>query len=144
MSRAPVFPKPQDDNEYFEHMLKGVFISGFSRKVVMSKWGGFREIFEQFDFRKVATWKEPEIMQAASSTKIVRNQNKIESAVYNAQQIIKVVEEYGSMATYIAELTELGHDKRVKALAKRFKWLGTTGSNIFLIYSGEIVPGYND
>lgn len=40
--------KPRSDDGYFEKMIRTMFQSGISWKVIDSKWEGFRKAFENF------------------------------------------------------------------------------------------------
>ena len=61
----------------------------------------FREAFDQFDFQKIALYDEAKIEELMQNAKIIRNRLKIKSAIVNAQQFIKIQEEYGSFDAFI-------------------------------------------
>lgn len=136
------FSKPKSDSEYFENLVRAVFVVGFSRKVVDDKWEGFREVFDNFDFHKVAKWGQADILDAVERPEIIRNLKKIEATVHNAQIIEDVLKEHESFHSYIRSMDDLDFDTRVKKLSKPFKWLGPTATKIFLYTSGEPVPSH--
>ena len=105
----------------------------------------FREAFDQFDYKKIALYDEAKIEELMQNEKIIRNRLKIKSAIVNAQQFIKIQEEYGSFNAFIwsyvdnkpihnhfkseAEIpaTTVLSDKISKDLKKRgFKFVGST------------------
>lgn len=144
MPKAAILPKPKNDNGYFEQMVFAIFISGFSRKVIESKWEGFKEVFENFDITKVALWGDKEMTDALTSTRIIRNAKKIESAVANARILLEKKQEFGSVEKYIASLgDESVHAERLHAIQKEFRYMGPKSANMFLYFSGEKIPGYN-
>lgn len=106
---------------------------------------GFREAFDKFDYQKIALYDEAKIDELMQNANIVRNRLKIKSAITNAQQFIKIQEEYGSFDAFIwsyvdskpiynhfkseAEIpaTTPLSDKISKDLKKRgFKFVGST------------------
>jgi len=135
---------PRNNNDYFEILTKAVFQAGFSWKTVEHKWGGFQQVFQQFDPFKVSIWGEEQILEAVESPEIIRNIKKIEATVFNAQQFINIVEEYGDFRTYIDSIREQSYYEKVDLLKKRFKWLGKTGSFFFFWSINEEVPDWHD
>lgn len=61
----------------------------------------FRGAFDQFDCRKGAAYDEAKIVERMNNDKIIRNRFKIQSAVTNVRQFIKIQEEYGSFDAFI-------------------------------------------
>lgn len=131
--------KPNSEEEYFAHIVRSTFVVGFSRKVIDSKWKGFEEVFDKFNYKSVAMWGADEIQEASESTKIIRNFKKINATVENARQFEKLLKEFGSMHSYIRSLDGLDHDVRLKKIADNFNFFGPTAANIFLYLSGEPV-----
>jgi DNA-3-methyladenine glycosylase I len=132
--------KPSDDNGYFEQIIKAMFKVGFSFQVINTKWGGFREVFQNFDIQTIAGWSEDEIIAAASNTKIVRNLKKIRAVVHNANVFLDLLQEFSSFESYLNSNRDLEYEERSKAIAKKFKWLGKTGVYVFLYCVDEPVP----
>ena len=75
--------------------------AGLSWLTVLNKRMAFREAFDQFDFQKIALYDEAKIEELMQNAKIIRNRLKIKSAIVNAQQFIKIQEEYGSFDAFI-------------------------------------------
>ena len=119
--------------------------AGLSWQTILNKRTAFREAFDQFDYKKIALYDEAKIDTLMQNAKIVRNRLKLKSAIINAQQFIKIQEEYGSFDTFIwsyvnnkpihnhfqseSELpaTTSLSDKISKDLKKRgFKFVGST------------------
>ena len=62
---------------------------------------GRNEAFDQFGCRKIALYDEAKIEELMKNEKIIRNRLKIKSAITNAQQFIKIQEEYGSFDSFL-------------------------------------------
>ena len=75
--------------------------AGLSWLTILNKRVAFREAFDQFDYQKIALYDETKIEALLQNANIVRNRLKIKSAIINAQQFIKIQEEYGSFDAFI-------------------------------------------
>ena len=130
---------PQSLNDYLETMSKSVFQSGLSWKVVENKWPGIKEAFHNFDVHAVANFKENDIEALTTDIRVVRNYRKILAIISNAQKIIELDKTHGSFQQYLR--SHANFDKILKALHKDFKFMGPTGSYMFLYIIGEeIIP----
>lgn len=87
--------------------------------------GGHPEAFYGFDPVKVASLSPAEITQLEADTRVIRNSAKIEATVANAQQLLAILREHGSVRAYLASFP----DARAAAadLHRRFRFLGDTG-----------------
>jgi DNA-3-methyladenine glycosylase I len=90
-----------DDGKLFEMLVLEGMQAGLSWLTVLNKRMAFREAFDQFDFQKIALYDEAKIEELMQNAKIIRNRLKIKSAIVNAQQFIKIQEEYGSFDAFI-------------------------------------------
>ncbi|WP_405200321.1 DNA-3-methyladenine glycosylase I [Christiangramia sp. LLG6405-1] len=134
-----------DDHNLFEFLSLETFQAGLSWITVLRKRQNFREAFDDFDYRKIALYDEPKITELMENAGIIRNQLKIRATVNNAQQFIKIQDEFGSFSRYIwnfvdgtpiqnkvtnykeAPATTAISDQLSKDLKKRgFKFTGST------------------
>lgn len=90
-----------NDDELFEMLILEGMQAGLSWLTVLNKRESFREAFDKFDCRKIALYDETKIEELMRNEKIIRNRLKIKSAIINAQQFIKIQEEFGSFDSYI-------------------------------------------
>lgn len=147
MSGDTIIPertKPKDDRGYFEIITKSVFQAGFSFKVIERKWGGFKEIFHNFDPKIIAKWSEADIAEALESPLIVRNPRKIKATVENAQTFLTIIRENGSFAKYIDSMKNLDYEEKSEEISSKFKWMGKTGTFVFFYSINEDVPNWED
>lgn len=90
-----------DDRKLFEMLILEGMQAGLSWLTILNKRMAFREAFDQFDYRKIAHYDESKINELMQNAGIIRNRLKIKSAIVNAQQFIKIQEEYGSFDAFI-------------------------------------------
>ncbi|MDO4262423.1 MAG: DNA-3-methyladenine glycosylase I [Eubacteriales bacterium] len=90
-----------DDDRLFEMLILEGMQAGLSWLTVLNKREAFREAFDQFDCRKVALYDEAKIGELMKNEKIIRNRRKIRAAVTNAQQFLRIQEEYGSFDAFL-------------------------------------------
>jgi 3-methyladenine DNA glycosylase Tag len=116
---------PDDPAFFLEHLTRSVFEAGISWRVVEAKWDGIRETFHGFDPARVAAMTPAEIAAAENDPRVIRNKAKIRATVQNAQEVLAVLDSYGSIRAYFASFPDAS---AVSAdMRRRFKFLGDTG-----------------
>jgi len=90
-----------DDFQLFEKICLEGFQSGLSWLTILRKRENFREAFAGFDFYQIALFDESRVGSLLQNRGIVRHRGKIEATINNAQRALEIVDEYGSLATYI-------------------------------------------
>ena len=90
-----------NDRKLFEMLILEGMQAGLSWLTILNKRMAFREAFDQFDYHKIALYNETKIDELMQNPNIGRNRLKIKSSIINAQQFIKVQEEYGSFDAFI-------------------------------------------
>ncbi len=90
-----------DDATLFEFLLLETFQAGLSWITILNKRENFRKAFDHFDYRKIALYNDDKILDLLQDAGIIRNKLKVYSAVTNAQNFIKIQEEFGSFSKYI-------------------------------------------
>lgn len=90
-----------DDDKLFEMLILEGMQAGLSWLTILNKREAFRIAFDHFDCHKVALYDESKIDELMKNKGIIRNKLKIQSAITNAQQFIKIQEKYGSFDSFI-------------------------------------------
>ncbi|MCB0393209.1 MAG: DNA-3-methyladenine glycosylase I [Bdellovibrionales bacterium] len=90
-----------DDNHHFEHLILEGAQSGLSWETVLMKRENYRKYFKNFDPQKVAKISKKEIETMLKDPGIIRNRQKVESAVNNAKRFLEVQKEFGTFSKYI-------------------------------------------
>jgi DNA-3-methyladenine glycosylase I len=89
-----------DDRRLFEKICLEGFQSGLSWLTILRKRERFREAFAGFDPERVARFGARDVGRLLRDPGIVRHRGKILSAINNAQRMLDLCEEVGSLAAY--------------------------------------------
>lgn len=89
-----------DDRRLFEKLCLEGFQAGLSWLTILNKREAFRRGFANFDAERMAAFDAAEVARLLADAGIVRHRGKIESAINNAQQVIALRKEFGSLAIY--------------------------------------------
>ena len=146
-----------DDSKFFEFLVLETFQAGLSWITILRKRENFRSVFDAFDCNKIALYSEEKMQELMLESGIIRHQLKIRSAVSNAQNFIKIQEEFDSFSNYIwnfiqgnpikiirknlkeVPATTLISDEISKDLKKRgFKFVGSTVIYAFMQATGMV------
>lgn len=90
-----------DDRRLFEKISLEAFQSGLSWLTILRKRESFRAAFRLFDFEEVAGFGDRDVRRLMGDAGIVRNEAKIQATIRNARRCVELVEERGSLATYV-------------------------------------------
>jgi DNA-3-methyladenine glycosylase I len=91
----------RDDRRLFEDLVLDGAQAGLSWITILRKRENYRLAFDNFDPVRVAAYDEAKIEELLGNAGIIRNRQKINSAIKNAQAFLKVQEEFGSFDAYI-------------------------------------------
>ena len=89
-----------DDRLLFEFLVLEGAQAGLSWITILRKRDAYRRAFADFEPQKVARFDKRKIERLLADPGIVRNRQKVESAVGNARAYAKVQEEFGSFDAY--------------------------------------------
>jgi len=89
-----------DDVRLFEKICLEGFQSGLSWITVLRKRARFREVFDGFDPARVARYGARDVARLLRDPGIIRHEGKIRSAINNAQRVLDLQDECGSLAAY--------------------------------------------
>jgi DNA-3-methyladenine glycosylase I len=135
-----------DDAELFERLMLEGFQAGLSWRTILHKRPAFRAAFAGWEPARVAVFDDGDRARLLQDTAIVRNRQKIDATIGNAEASLRLIDEFGSLAAYFATMvpppprrlpaeTEPGQipvttpdsDRLSKDLAKRgFRFVGST------------------
>lgn len=95
-----------DEEKHFEMLILETMQAWLSRWIILSRRKNYREAFGDFDPKVISKYDEAKIQELMQNAWIIRNQLKIRSAITNAQNFIKIQEEFGSFDKYIWSRTD--------------------------------------
>jgi len=90
-----------DDRKLFEMLILEGAQAGLSWITILKRREGYRRAFDGFDPAVVASYGEEKMAALLQDTGIIRNRQKVRSAVNNARRFLEVQAEYGSFDAYI-------------------------------------------
>jgi len=94
--------KPQhNDQKLFEFLILEGAQAGLSWTTILKRREGYRKAFSDFDALRVSKYTEKRVEKLLKDESIIRNKLKINSAINNAKQFLKIQEEFGSFDYYI-------------------------------------------
>lgn len=96
----------REDQKLYEMFLLETFQAGLSWITILKKREAFREAFDSFDVRRIASYTEEKIEELLQNKAIIRNRNKINAAVSNAAVFLQIQKEYGSFSNYLWGFTD--------------------------------------
>ncbi len=98
---VPVF----NDTELFEFLILETFQAGLSWITVLKKRENFREAFDNFNYKKIATYNDNKFNELLNNKGIIRNKLKIKATISNATCFMEIQKEFGSFSNYIWKFT---------------------------------------
>ncbi len=90
-----------NDQKLFEFLILEGAQAGLSWVTILKRREGYRKAFANFDAKKVAKFNEKKISLLLKDESIIRNRLKINSAINNAKQFLKIQKEFGTFDKYI-------------------------------------------
>ena len=90
----------RDDRKHFEFLVLEDAQAGLSWSTILKRREGYRRAFEDFDPQKVARFTGKKIEQLIQDPSMIRNRQKIEAPVRNAQHFLDIQAEFGSFDAY--------------------------------------------
>lgn len=90
-----------DDRLLFEMLTLEGAQAGLSWLTILKKRENYRRAFHHFDFAAIAAYTPQDVQRLLGDPGIVRNRLKIESTIKNARGTLAIVEEFGSLASFL-------------------------------------------
>ncbi len=90
-----------DDQRLFEFLILEGAQAGLSWETVLKKRENYRKAFDDFDVKKVSRYGDRKVRQLLADPGIIRNRLKVNSAILNAQAVLRIQDEFGSLDKYL-------------------------------------------
>ena len=120
-----------NDNGLFCRLILEINQAGLSWTTILKKENSFREAFNSFEIKKVASYNSDDIQRLLADPGIIRNKKKIEAAIYNANSILELIKNFGSFHNWLLH----NHPKKIQEWTQLFK-------ATFQFTGGEIVKEF--
>ncbi len=94
--------RPQhNDQKLFEFLILEGAQAGLSWTTILKRRDGYRKAFCDFDALTVSKYTQKHVEKLLKDESIIRNKLKINSAINNAKQFLKIQEEFDSFDRYL-------------------------------------------
>lgn len=129
-----------DDRVLFERMVLEINQAGLSWLTILNKRSSFSTAYHGFAPEIVAAYGEEDVARLLSDPAIIRNKLKINAAIHNAQQILRIKESHGSFHQWLLAHHPLTKEAWVKLFKQNFRFMGGEIVGEFLMSLGYL-PG---
>ena len=127
-----------DDNELFGRLILEINQAGLSWITILKKENNFRKAYANFNIKTVAKFNEKDIQRLLNDPGIIRNKLKVNAAIYNANAILTIQENFGSFKEWLDFNHYMSKTEWVKLFKKTFKFTGSEITNEFLMSLGYL------
>lgn len=127
-----------DNNQLFERLILEINQAGLSWETILKKQEAFKRAYYDFDIQKIARFGMEDTERLMNDAGIIRNKKKIEAAIYNAQRVLEICEEYGSFNQWLDHHHPKPLASWVKEFKKEFRFVGGEIVNEFLMSIGYL------
>jgi len=93
------------DRKLFEFLILEGAQAGLSWSTILKKRGNYRQVYDNFDARKIARYSNAKVRRLLKDPGIVRNRLKIHASILNARAFLKIQKEFGRFDRYIWQFT---------------------------------------
>ena len=133
----------EDDDELFGRLIMEINQAGLSWETILKKEESFRKAYDNFSIAKVADYEEKDRERLLNDAGIIRNKLKVNAAIENAKEMLRLQSEYGSFAKWLLLHHPKSKEAWVKLFKKHFKFTGGEIVNEFLMSIG-FLPGAHE
>ncbi|MBL7249552.1 DNA-3-methyladenine glycosylase I [Alloalcanivorax sp. C16-2] len=135
--KTPAQLRQPDDAFYFSALTRRIFRAGLKHSLVDAKWPAFEEAFFGFDPDKLVLMPDTMLEQRMQDTRLIRHWGKMKAIRHNAQLILDLRQEYGSVGAWLADWPGDDTVGMWQLLKKRGKQLGGNSGAAFLRMVGR-------
>ncbi|SIT65713.1 DNA-3-methyladenine glycosylase I [Ectothiorhodosinus mongolicus] len=90
-----------DDQHLFEKICLEIFQCGLSWRTVLEKRSRLRLVFHGFEHERMARMTDDDVERLMQDAGIIRHRGKIRAVIHNAARVPRLLEEEGSLASFI-------------------------------------------
>ena len=90
-----------DDQKLFEFLILEGAQAGLTWVTILKRRNGYKKAFSDFNVLKVSKYTQKRVQKLLKDESIIRNKLKINSAINNAKQFLKIQKEFDSFDNYL-------------------------------------------
>ena len=128
-------PTPSD---HLAIISRAVFQAGMSWAFIHARWERYVAEFDGFDIEKVAVYGEAAIARLMQADGIIHSRAKIDGTIRNAQTLLEIEREFGSVRAY--QTSFASYDALRRDAQTRFAYMGDMNTYYWLFRTGAAVP----
>ncbi len=133
----------EEDNALFGRLILEINQAGLSWTTILRKKEHFEIAYDGFNILKIASYGERDRNRLLQDAGVIRNRLKVDAAIFNAQRVLALQEEFGSFKGWIEHHHPLVREEWVKVFKKTFRFTGGEIVNEFLMSTGYL-PGAHE
>lgn len=95
-----------DDRALYEKLILDGAQAGLSWKTILHRREGYRKAFRGFHPEKIARWDGRQMARLLADEGIIRNRQKVRSAIDNARALLAVQDEVGSFDRFLWDFVD--------------------------------------
>jgi len=135
--KTPAQLREPDDAFYLSAMTRRVFRAGLKHALVDAKWPAFEDAFFGFDPQKLVLMPDSMLEARMQDRRLIRHWGKMKAIRHNAQLVIDLSGEYGSVGHWLAQWPAEDTVGLWQLLKKRGRQLGGHSGPAFLRMVGR-------
>ncbi len=121
-----------DERRLFEKICLEGFQAGLSWLTILNKRESFRSGFANFEAEQVARFDARDVKRLLADAGIVRHAGKIASTINNAQRVLALRREFGSLGAYVWRLEPAAHERPTRITHDALKAFTTAPASVAL------------
>ena len=121
-----------DERRLFEKICLEGFQAGLSWLTILNKRDNFRAAFANFEAENIATFDAADVKRLLADAGIVRHGGKIASTINNAQRVLDLRREHGSLAAYVWRCEPASANRPHRITQQTLQGITTTAASIAL------------
>lgn len=133
-----------DDNALFGRLILEINQAGLSWQTILNKQDAFQAAYQNYHIASIAAFDDDDVARLLGDKGIIRNRLKIHAAIFNAQQLLLIQEQYGSFKNWLDGLHPLPLEDWLVIFKKHFKFVGHQITNEFLMSCGYLAGAHDE
>ena len=134
----------ETDQELFGRLILEINQAGLSWTTILNKQDNFRAAYAAFDISSIARFQEEDVHRLLADEGIIRNRLKIKAAIFNANRVLTLQNEFGSFKAWLNHHHPLELAEWVILFKKNFKFTGGEITKAFLVITGYVKGAHEE
>lgn len=133
-----------EDNELFGRLILEINQAGLSWSTILKKAANFREAYSEYNIEQISNYGNEERTRLLADAGIIRNRLKVDAAIHNAKEVMKIKAEHGSFKNWLDTHKLLSLEDWTKLFKRHFKFTGGKIVEEFLMSTGYLKGAHEE